>query len=396
MHRSRTVAVAGAGIGGLATALALAREGFRVVVAERAPYLSEAGAGIQIAPNAGRILADLGLDSAIAAVAAEPEAIDIRAGRSGRRIVSMPLGARLTKRGGIPYRTIHRGDLQAVLAAAVAGSADIDLILGAEVVEFAGHAHGITVMLEHGDGRAGDIGAIALVAADGLRSRIRAAMPGRQGPQPLGRAAWRAVLDAAEAPPVMATDRIGLWLSADAHLVHYPVRGGRQINIVAIVGQALSDTGWDLPADRSWIADRFRRWSEPVRRIVAAPREWRRWSLSTVDPAGSWALGPVALLGDAAHAMPPFLAQGGAMAIEDAAVLAKVLADRPDDPAAAFQRYEALRKPRVRRVFRASRSAGDLYHMGALTGAIRNLGMRSLGGRSLAARYDWIYRWKAA
>jgi salicylate hydroxylase len=393
MRDPRTVVIAGAGIGGLTAALTLAREGFRVAVAERTHTLSPIGAGIQLSPNAGRILAELGLDAALAPLAVEPAAIEIRSGHNGRVIAAIPLGERARKRYGFPYRTIHRADLQSVLLAAVSDHAEIDLQLGAELVEFAAHARGLTAMLQHGDGSANDLPAAALVGADGIRSRIRAVMPGARPLQPARRTAWRAVVDIVDAPPEMAHDRVGLWLAPDVHLVHYPIRAGMQVNIVAIVKEDLADESWNAPGERSAIIERFRRWCEPARQIIATPAEWTRWSIASVDPRGTWAAGPVALLGDAAHAMVPFLAQGGAMAIEDAAVLARALGASPDDAAAAFRRYQALRQPRLRRVWRTSASTGDLYHMGSLTGGIRNLGMRLIGGKGLLARYDWLYKW---
>lgn len=393
MKHGRTIAVAGAGIGGMTAALALARAGFQVALMERAETQPATGAGIQLSPNAGRVLAALGLEDAIAPLAAEPEAIEVRLGRSGRRLVTLPLGPGFRRRYGIPYRTIHRADLQRVLAGAVEATADIQLMLGHALVEFAIHAHGMTIAADTASGGI-ELPADALIAADGVDSTVRALMPGGGRRQPEGRVAWRAVIPAAAAPEHVSGNRVGLWLGRNTHLVHYPIRAGREINIVAVVRERQELEGWDAPGGLGELMRLFRRWCDPVQAMLAVPATWHRWSISTVNPSGPWAIGPVALLGDAAHAMAPYIAQGGAMAIEDAAVIAAALAARPHDPAAAFQAYQAKRRPRVSSVWRHARSTADLYHLGRITGAARNAGMRIIGGRALVGRYRWIYRWK--
>jgi salicylate hydroxylase len=392
VRQTRTVIVAGAGIAGLTASLALARTGFRVVLLERAPRLSEAGAGIQLSPNAGRVLAELGLEPAIAAVASEPKAIDIHLGRSGQPLATLALGERIKQKFGIPYRVVHRADLQRTLANAVRDS-EIDLKLGTEMSAFGVHANGLTVLASADAGHQ-EIRANALVAADGVHSLVRRLMPGGSPKQPLGRVAWRAVLPLADAPTGLSSENVGLWLGRDAHLVHYPLRGGTEINVVAIVKDGWTSTSWSAPGDPNEIADRFRRWAPLPRALLDAVTRWSRWPVLSVSPRGPWAMGPVALLGDAAHAMPPFLAQGGAMAIEDAAVLAASLAARPGDPEAAMRAYARARRRRVSRVWRNSRSNGDLYHMSGIPGMIRDIGIQLLGSHGLVSSYNWIYQWR--
>jgi salicylate hydroxylase len=394
---ARTVVVAGAGIGGLTAALALARQGFGVTLLEQAAQLEETGAGIQLSPNATRILLDLGLGERLRADAVAPDALRVRQARSGRTIATLPLG-RFEQRFGAPYWMIHRADLQAALVAAARSCPDITLLLGIRADDFAVHARGVTVQGRRADGTAFDQRGAALVAADGLWSTLRARLGQAAPPLFRRRAAWRASVPADAVPPQFRGPAIDLWLGASGHLVHYPVKGGRLINIVAIVADGWDRPGWSEPAARADILERFpaRAWATPARDLLAAPERWLKWALFDRPPATWWGEGPVTLLGDAAHPMLPFLAQGAGMAIEDAAVLAQCLGRSPDDPAGALRAYEAARRPRTARVQRAARRTGGLYQLQPPASLVRDLGMRALGGDRLLARYDWLYDWKIA
>jgi len=388
--RPLSILIAGGGIGGLTCALACAAQGLNVRVAERAETFREIGAGIQITPNALRVLRDLGLQAEVEALASKPKALEVRT-RRGRRIVTMPLGRRFEKRHALPYLTIHRADLQAVLARAAERDKRIALETGQEVVEFALHRRGLTVMADQASGQI-EHAADVLVGADGIRSHIRPLMPGAREEKATGWTAWRALIPKDAFPETVAPDRVGLWLGRDGHIVHYPVRGGAEFNVVIVT----RDMSGDQEASHSpKTGGRFEAWGRPIRDLISAAGDgWRAWAIATVRPNGIWAAGPVALLGDAAHAMTPYLAQGGAMAIEDAAVLAAMLAADPEDPPQALQRYQAARQRRVKRVWRSANATADLYHMGAFTAPMRNLIMRAIGGRGLIGRYDWIYRWQ--
>jgi salicylate hydroxylase len=386
-----TVVIAGAGIGGLTAALALAARGFKAIIAERTTELSELGAGIQLAPNAGRILAGLGLDAAIAEAASEPVAIDILEASHGRLIVSIPT-QRFRDRYGFPYRVIHRADLQKILVAAVQANPAITLRLGATVGTFVAQTGGYLVRVSR-DGGQDVVSAAAVIGADGLWSTLRDRIPGAAVAEATGRTAWRGLIPLDSAPPTLAQDRVALWLGPNAHLVHYPVARGAAVNVVAIVEEDWTRRGWSGAGDPRWLAKRFATWPEPARAIVAAPISWRKWAVTTLDPGGPWVNGPVALLGDAAHAMAPFIAQGAAMAIEDAAVLADVLADARDVPA-ALKSYALQRKARVVAVARAAARAGAIYHWRPPLAAIRNLVLRLTGPLPILAANDWIYRWR--
>jgi salicylate hydroxylase len=393
--RSRTIIVAGAGIGGLAAALALIREGFRVVVIEQAELLEEAGAGIQLSPNATKILHALGVADHLKSRAVAPEAIRVIRAANAHEIVRIPLGHAAELRYGAPYWVIHRADLQAGLIEALEATPDFVLRLGAKVEDFAVHAHGITVAARSGSASVDEHG-IALIGADGLWSTVRGKL-GDRGPPRFGeRTAWRALMPADRAPPWAREAATALWLGPDAHLVHYPVKGGQMINLVAIVHDDRRLSGWSAAGRRSDLVRLFAGWHKDARGLIAAPQRWLRWSLFDRPHPHPWGTGPVTLLGDAAHAMLPFLAQGGAMAIEDAAVLAACLARQSEDPAAALRRYEGLRRRRTARARKQARKNGRLYHLKGPAAVARNLALAAMGGKRLLRRYDWLYDWRCS
>jgi salicylate hydroxylase len=379
----------------LTAALALARSGFRVVVLEQAERLEETGAGIQLSPNATRVLSDLGLAQDLAQRGVTPAALRVLAAESGREILRMPLGEPAAQRYGAPYWLIHRGDLQATLAAAAAQNLRITVKLGLHVDDFITHANGITVSA-HGRGGVVDERGSAFIAADGLWSATRVRMGYGGSPRFAGRTAWRALVPAKDVAPQCRDPLVQLWLGRDAHLVHYPVRGGRLINIVAIMEDTWNAPGWSEPAARTDLLRHFspRHWAPQALSLVSAPEAWLKWALYDRRPLLSWSQGPVALLGDAAHPMLPYLAQGAAMAIEDAAVAAHCLAHMPDEPATALRAYSARRRARAWKVQRLAARNGSRYHLTGMRAALRDRLMRTLGGGWLLRHYDWLYDWR--
>ena len=395
MASARHVIVAGAGIAGLTAALALARAGFRTTVFEQAARLETIGAGIQLSPNATRVLIALGLRDRLQPTVMTPQAIRVMSGGSRREIVRIPLGSSIERRYGAPYWTIHRGDLQAALAAAVGSTQDIELRFGTHVEEFAVHGNGITAQARSGQ-RMVDERAIALIGADGLWSTVRARMQGQRPPRFRHRTAWRTLLPADAVAPEFRKPLVHLWLGLDAHLVHYPVRAGRLINIVGVVHDEWKQTGWSAAGDSAEILRHFARWSwaDEARALIALPRQWLKWALFDRKTPFRGGVGPVTLIGDASHPMLPFLAQGAGMAIEDAAVVADMLEKYSDDPADALRGYEGARWHRTAHAQLASRRQGRIYGLTGPEAFIRNLAMRAAGGERLRARYDWLYDWQ--
>ena len=394
---SRTVLIAGGGIGGLTAALAIAQRGFRVSVYDQAERLEEIGAGIQLSPNASRILIALGLAEKLKPLVVAPEELRVLNAQSARVLANAPLGQSIERRYGAPYWVIHRGDLQAALVEAVQAHPDITLALGKRIDDVAVHPNGVTAAAV-GTTLTSEERGSALIGADGLWSRLRRRLGDARAPHFAGHTAWRALVPADDVVADLRAPAVNLWLGRNAHLVHYPVRDRQLINVVAIVRDDWSGASWNEPGLRSELLERFPTgmWPPVTRSLLAAPARWHKWALHDRPPLRRWGKGPVTLLGDAAHPMLPYLAQGAAMAIEDAAVLAARLAETPDDLAGAMRRYERARRRRTARAQRAARRNGTVYHMGGAEAFLRTLAMMAMGGQRLIRRYDWLYGWKPA
>src|SRR5262245_5117550 len=318
--------------------------------------------------------------------------------QTARMLARAPLGADVERRYGAPYWVIHRGDLQKVLLDAVRSNPDIALQLGTRVEDFAVHSNGVTIAALSSRNPFEERG-IALVGADGLWSSVRARLGHGGAPRFARHTAWRALVAADSVVADLRQPVVNLWLGRHAHLVHYPVRNGELINIVAIIRDQWRESGWSAAGDRAEILARYPAgmWPALARAVVAAPQRWQKWALYDRRPLARWGKGAVTVLGDAAHPMLPYLAQGAAMAIEDAAVLAARLAETPDDLANAMRRYERQRRGRTVRAWRAARRNGTVYHMGGAEAFLRTLALIAMGGgRRLLRRYDWLYGWKPA
>ncbi|MFM1959122.1 MAG: hypothetical protein RL588_639 [Pseudomonadota bacterium] len=387
-----TALVVGAGVGGLTAALALARAGLSVTVLEQSGELGEVGAGLQVSPNATRVLFQLGLEDALSALAFRPEAVEARGWRRGQEISRAPLGETARERYGFPYFHMHRADLVSVLGQACRAEPRITLRLGATVAACEGDGTP-SVTLESGEALQADL----VVGADGIRSRVREALFGPDAPRFTGNVAWRGLIPAdrlkdADIRPVAA-----LWMGPGAHFVHYFVRGGALVNFVGVVeADDWREESWSSRGEVADLRRDFAGWHPTVRRIVeAAPEDaCFRWALFDRDPLPMWGRGAVTLLGDACHPTLPFMAQGACMAIEDAAVLAGCLAgcSREAVPA-ALERYAALRRPRTAGVQAGSRRNAAIYHLRPPFSWARNLVMQA--GLGMGAAMDGLYRYDA-
>ncbi|AVP58338.1 FAD-dependent monooxygenase [Pulveribacter suum] len=394
------ILIAGGGIGALAAALAGARAGWEVRLYERAPAFSEVGAGVQLGPNVVRRLQAWGLQGALQAVAAFPQRLAVRSARTGSELAAMRLGASVIERYGAAYATIHRADLHALLLAAVQPLPSVHLNVGHTVQHHAQDERAVTLRLQrHGDGRTVEVEGDALIGADGLRSGTRAQLLGQAATRASGHLAYRAVVRQDALPAALRSHQVTAWLGPRLHVVHYPLRGGELLNVVAIRhGQAPADLdGWDHGANAAELEAALARTCAPLQDLVRAVPQagsgWRLWPLADRPPVAGpheMARGLVALLGDAAHPMRPYLAQGAGMAIEDAAELQRALAMDDLEVPLRLRRYALNRWQRNARVQERSRRNGVIFHARGPLRWGRDASLRLLGERILDV--PWLYR----
>jgi salicylate hydroxylase len=392
LHKSAqfdNILIAGGGIGGLATALALAKRGIASDVLERRAAYGEDGAGIQVGPNGTRILETLGAAEFLKPRATTPDALTIRSATTAHLLATFPLGRWLADRHGAPYWTAHRRDLHNALLVAAEREPMIRIRKGVEIG--AVHDRGSHVVAGTASGES--IDGSALIAADGVWSRLRDRTFEGDTPDYTGKSAARAVIAAEDVPDALQRNDVQLWLGRKVHVVHYPVSAGREVALVVVFDDEHVTSDWSAPCDRAWVDTRAVSFAPPLRELLAKPAEWRRWSLMNLKHAPRLAHGRVALLGDAAHPILPFLAQGGVMALEDAAVLAGALAKQPAHPEAAFRDYAEARTDRVARVAATSRKNGRIYHLGGPAAFARNMALRFLPAETFMRGYDWLYGW---
>lgn len=376
----RNYVIAGAGISGLTLALTLAKFGATVVVLERNTTIQEAGAGLQISPNARRVLDRLGLDDALRRIALEPKALDTYQHGKSQPFFSMELGAIMEQRFGASYTVMHRADLADALYKATRRFANIDIMFGARNWDVVSHARGVTVAIDEANGQTRTTRANAFIGADGVHSQTRRHLLDGPDAQFGGRVAWRTLVPADSLAGQIAMDRVSVFFGSGHHLVCYPLAHRKQVNLALFLpGKA---------EDNPKKPDLRGRGALSVI-LAAAGDSWTPWPLYTVTTP-VWHRGNIGILGDAAHAMVPFQAQGAAMGIEDAATLGPLLIESAE-PEAAFARYAAVRQDRVGRVARLSASNGRIFHMKWPLSMARDTVMRLQGPRAHLDRLGWIY-----
>ena len=389
---TRSVFIAGGGMGGLAAALSCTRAGWQAHLYEQAREFSEVGAGIQLGSNTTRILIGWGLEQQLAAIAARPQQLRVRSAYDGWELGRMQLGAEFAQRYGAPYMTVHRADLQALLVDAVR-SAGVDLRLGSRVSTVLPGPDAVRLRVRETQEVEGEL----LVGADGLWSEVRSQVCADGPPQATGHLAYRTLAVQKDLPPALRSQDVTIWLGPRMHLVAYPVKAGQQLNVVAIVQGTATGAAedWDQAGALAELLNVTGPLCQPLQDLVRAMPGWRLWALQDRPPVRGekeMASGRVALLGDAAHPMRPYLAQGAGMAIEDAAELGRALSTSMDsavDVATALRAYALNRWQRCAQVQSRARRNGRIFHATGLMRWGRDLSMRVLGDRLMDQ--PWLY-----
>ncbi|MER8433575.1 FAD-dependent monooxygenase [Mesorhizobium caraganae] len=396
--RSRQVIIAGAGVAGLTAALAFAERGYAVRLFEQASRLEAAGAGIQLSPNATRILRKLGVLKRLVPAALRPEAVVLKDAATLRELARVPLGQAAEARWQAPYLVAHRADLQTALLAQVAERPGIELVTGARVTGVAINPQDVAVTAE-ADGRAIEASGRLLVGADGVWSSVRAQLAGFGKSRFSGELAWRATVAVESAAgeaftAIGAADCVTTFLHPGFHMVAYPVSNGRAFNLAAFTkGERIAE-GWSGHADPAVLDGATRDTAPGLAQLVALAGPWTAFPIHTVVQQRWTSPQGIALIGDAAHAMTPFAAQGAAMAIEDAFTLAAVVSDFPADPAGSLHIWENLRRPRVAKAARRGAVNRLAWHAAGPVAVARNLFLAMRSPDKLAADLDWLYGWE--
>ncbi len=379
--------ISGGGIGGLVAAYALAQKGFPVRVFEQSPEFREVGAGIQLGPNIFRMLDKIGLKDAVLADAHLPPAQEMRDALTGKLITRIPLGDQFAKRFGQPYAVTHRADIHGTFLKACEDSNLITLETNRRVDDFKDHGDKVTVTLNTGENVEGR----ALIGCDGMWSKTRERIVGDGKPRVSGHIAYRGVLKREEVPEDLWRPDVVLWAGPRTHFVHYPLRRGELYNLVAVFHSDHYEEGWDAEGSKELLWEHFKGEVPQVLRMLERINTWRMWVLCDREPVKNWTQGNVTLLGDAAHPMLQYLAQGACMATEDAVVLADEVAATPNDLPAAFKRYQQVRYLRTGRVQIMARIYGEFYHARGVAAELRDM---ALGPRTPQQSYEgiaWLY-----
>ncbi|MCX3059245.1 3-hydroxybenzoate 6-monooxygenase [Streptomyces beihaiensis] len=382
------ILVAGGGIGGLAAALGLARHGHRITVLERRELFAEVGAGIQLGPNAFAALDLLGVGEEVRRRAVHIGELRFMDGTTGARVAALPLTGAYRARFGNPYAVVHRADLYVPLLDACRREPAVRLRGRRHVVGYEQRGGRVRALLADGGHVTGD----ALIGADGLHSAIRAQLVGDGTPRMSGHTVHRAVIPMAEVPEELRWNAVTLWAGPRWHFVHYPIAGGTHLNLAATLDNGATEAVAGVPVDRADVLASFPRLSGPARRLLELGRDWKAWTQCDRDPVDRWTDGRVTLLGDAAHPMLQYAAQGACQALEDAVLLGELLDGCPADYEQRLEKYGALRRERTARVQSVSRHLGrHVYHAAGEARVERNAMLSSLTADDLHDQLAWLH-----
>ncbi len=405
-QNDQRILISGAGLAGMTTALALADRGFSVLMMEKAPALSEVGAGLQLAPNATRLLERLGVMDDLLPQAVSPEALYLMDGVKAQPLIRMELGSQAAQRWNAPYITCHRADLQAALLKAVRAHPNITLHLGANVLSHHIAADKVTIRVDHND-QISDYSGQLLLGCDGVWSAQRAGINQQNKPADESRArftdhiAWRTTLPIEQVPQSFLSalkDQLSVsaWLGQGAHLIAYPIKNGKAYNFVAITDGEDIGTSWDMKGDSAALIRSFSGWSQAVSDVLQAAPQWTFWPMFEMPEPKLVIDKRLILLGDASHAMTPFAAQGAAMAIEDAVSLAAHLSPEQNDHSAALAAFEKQRLARIAKVARRGKLNRFAYHASGPVALGRNIMFKLRKPDDFLRDLDWLYQYDAA
>jgi salicylate hydroxylase len=383
------VLVAGAGIGGLAAALALARQGFDVEVLEQSPQLGEIGAGIQLGPNAFAAFDALGIGPQARSRAVYTERMEMRDAIDESVVCAVEFGPAFRERFGNPYAVIHRADVHAALLEGVQATERIELLTSTRVdrLEMRGDAVAVT------DAAGREHRGCALIGCDGVKSAVRAQLVG-DPVRVSGHVVYRAVVDAADFPPDLRVNAPVVWAGPNCHLVHYPLRGGEQFNVVVTFHSRQPESWGVTEGSAEEVQSYFQGIGERPRQLLSLPKSWKRWATADREPIAQWTFGRSTLLGDAAHPMLQYLAQGACMALEDAVTLGEALRRHGGAFEPAFAHYERSRVTRTARVVLMAREMGRIYHAHGVERLVRNELWKGRTQQRYGDALEWLYGWR--
>ena len=387
-NQTMPILVAGGGIGGFAAALALAKRGFKVQVFEQAPEIGEIGAGIQLGPNAFNAFDALGIGDRARARAVYTDYMVMHDALNEYQVGRIETGEAFLKRFGNPYAVIHRADIHTSLVEGAQESGDIEIITDCKIVNVEQDANSVTMTDHNGHSYTGQ----ALIGADGVKSVVREKYVGDPA-LVTGHVVYRAVVPKAEFPENLQWNAASIWVGPNCHLVHYPLRGGEEYNVVVTFHSREQEEWGVKDGSKEEVLSYFQSICPKARQLIELPKSWKRWATADREPIDQWTYGRITLLGDAAHPTTQYMAQGACMAMEDAVTLGEALRVTDNNIDQAFDIYQRARVARTARIVLSSREMGKLYHAKGVQRMVRNDLWRGRPNEGFYDAMSWLYNW---